>query len=568
MLATPYSFRKHLLVAVVGMIGLTGMAPNAPAQCQFPKLTASDAAGIDQFGTSVAVSGDSAVIGAPFDNDPRSGSAYLFEKVADAWTQTTKLLAADGAWMAQFGVSVAISGDTAVIGANDDDARRGVSGSAYVFEKVAGVWTQVAKLTASDRALGDRFGTSVAVSGDTVVIGAHRDDDNGTDSGSAYVFAKVAGVWTQTVKLAAEEGATGDSFGRSVAVSGDTVVIGANGDDDLGYGSGSAYVFERFGGVWTQTGRIAAADGAGGDSFGGSVAVSGNTVVIGASGDDDRGSAYVFEKVGGAWTQTAKLTAADRGRDSFGKSVAISGNTAVIGAYRDDDGCSLGITPCDSGSAYVFKKLAGVWTQTAKLTASDGARFDYFGRSVALSGDTAVTGAHRDDDACPGDLNCDSGSAYVFALSPPVVDTDGDGILDVCDPCPLDNPDDSDADGVCQSVDACPDTPLGVPINECGCLEAGACCTLTGKCSKFTRDACAAFGGIYQGDGSVCANGCAFGDLDGDGDVDLVDFGVFTRCFTGEEGEAGPACSEADVDGCGPIDLDDFTAFRAALTGP
>ncbi|MDM8542978.1 choice-of-anchor D domain-containing protein [Desulfococcaceae bacterium HSG9] len=401
---------------------------------QTVKLTASDAATGDYFGYSVAVSGDTAVVGAYQDDDGGidSGSAYVFERDnggADNWGQSAKLTASDAAADDIFGFSVAVSGDTAVVGAQyDDDAGSG-SGSAYVFERDNGGadnWGQVAKLTAADAAAGDNFGYSVAVSGDTAVVGANYDEDGGSASGSAYIFEKGAG-WTngsgnQTAKLTASDAAAADWFGHSVAVSGDTAVVGAIGDSDAGSNSGSAYVFERDNGGtdnWGQTAKLTAADAAAGDNFGYSVAVSGDTAVVGAYANDDAGtesgSAYVFEK-GAGWTngsvnQTAKLTASDAALgDWFGISVAVSGDTAVVGAYYDDDGGT------NSGSAYIFEKGAG-WTngsgnQTAKLTASDAAADDIFGFSVAVSGDTAVVGANYDDDG-----GSTSGSAYVFGLA-------------------------------------------------------------------------------------------------------------------------------------------------------
>jgi len=423
------------------MVGLTGMAPDAPAQCQSPKLTAADGAFDDQFGFSVALSGNTAVVGAFLDDNrvSDSGAAYVFEKIGGVWAQTAKLTAADGAAFDWFGFSVAVSGNTAVIGSVFDDDRGTASGSAYVFEKFGALWSQTAKLTAADGAHSDEFGFSVALSGNTAVIGVKGGDGLVADSGSAYVFEKIGGVWTQSAKLTAADGAEGDQFGYSVAVSGDTAVIGAFLDNDLGSNSGSAYVFEKIGGVWTQSAKLTAADGAEHDQFGFSVAVSGDTAVIGSRNGDglvaNSGSAYVFEKFGGLWSQTTKLTASDGTQfNEFGFSVALSGDTAVIGARGDDDRGTA------SGSAYVFEKIGALWSQTAKLTASDGAQFDEFGVSVALSGDTAVIGARNDDD-----LGFNSGSAYVFALEGE--DCNGNGIPDECDIASGDSQD-ANGDGV------------------------------------------------------------------------------------------------------------------------
>jgi hypothetical protein len=225
-----------------------------------------------------------------------------------------KLLAGDGAVNDWFGGRVAVDGDTAVIGAYGDDDKGAESGSAYVFVRSAdGTWSQQAKLTADDGVDDDRFGCSVAVSGDTAVIGAMFDDDKGAESGSAYVFVRSAdGTWSQQVKLTADDGAADDWFGIRVAVDGGTVVVGAYGDNDKGDSSGSAYVFVRAAnGTWSQQAKLIAADGAASDYFGYRVAVSGDTAVIGAMYDDDKGdgsgSAYVFVRAAdGTWPQPSR----------------------------------------------------------------------------------------------------------------------------------------------------------------------------------------------------------------------------------------------------------------------
>jgi hypothetical protein len=402
----------------------------ADAWGQVAKLTALDGASGDEFGISVSINGGTVVVGAHLDDDngDRSGSASIFGRDkggADAWGQVAKLTASDGEARDRFGASVSISDDTVVVGAYGDDDNGYGSGSAYIFRRDQsgdGAWGQVATLTAADGASGDLFGYAVSISGDTVVVGAFEDDDNGPSSGSAYIFGRSQGgtdVWGQAAKHPAPLALTArrDHFGVSVAADGDTIVVGAHGDDDNDSDSGSAYVFRRDQGgadAWGQVAKLTASDGADGDSFGTSVSISGDTVVVGAYGDDDNGydsgSAYVFGRDQGgadAWGQVAKLTASDGASDdSFGTSVSISGDTVVVGAYRDDENGS------DLGSAYIFGRDQGgtdAWGQVAKLTASDGASYDYFGSSVSISGDTVVVGAHNDDDN--GD---DSGSAYIF----------------------------------------------------------------------------------------------------------------------------------------------------------
>ena len=441
-----HSHRKRYTLALAGAMLSIVMPTWSVTPVEVAKLLADDGATNDFFGFSVALSGDTAVIGAFRDSDDvkgvDSGSAYVFTRSGTNWSQQAKLTADDGAANDTFGGNVALSGDTAVIGAlRDDDEVNGVdSGSAYVFTRSGTSWSQQAKLTADDGAAGDEFGYSVALSGDTAVIGAARDDDdvNGVASGSAYVFTRSGTNWSQKAKLTADDGAAGNVFGISVALFDDTAVIGADLDDNKGNNSGAAYVFTRSGSTWSQQAKLTADDGAADDIFGIRVALSGDTAVIGAARDDDKGdnsgAAYVFIRSGTTWSQQAKLTAADgAANDRFGTRVALSGNTAVIGAILDDDKCD------NSGSAYVFTRSGTSWSQQAKLTAADGTADDVFGWSVALSGDTAVIGAPTSIFVFPGG----TGSAYVFdinrhetptgmdvAVEPFPVDENGDPVED------------------------------------------------------------------------------------------------------------------------------------------
>jgi hypothetical protein len=392
------------------------------------KLTASPAAAYDNFGVSVAISGDTVVVGADGNEDAGSysGSAYIFSRNfggADNWGQVKKLTRSDASSWDYFGHSVAISGDTVVVGAY---YKGSYSGSAYIFSRNRdGVdnWGEVKKLTASDAAEGDHFGVSVAISGDTVVVGADGNDDAGTSSGSAYIFSRNRdGVdnWGEVKKLTASDAAEGDHFGVSVAISGDTVVVGAHGNDDAGTNSGSAYIFSRNSGGadnWGEVKKLTASDAAEGDLFGYSVAISGDTVVVGAYFSDDAGSesgsAYIFSRnSGGAdnWGQVKKLTRSDaEAGDWFGHSVAISGDTVVVGAPYNNGAVSR------SGSAYMFSRNfegADNWGQVKKLIASDTAEYDHFGDSVAISGDSVLVGAYGNDDA-----GAASGAAYLYTLA-------------------------------------------------------------------------------------------------------------------------------------------------------
>jgi len=398
--------------------------------------------------------------------------------------QSAKLTASDAAASDEFGISVSISGDVAVIGAPFHLEGGAATGTAYVYRFDGSTWIEQAKLTAYDGAGGDRFGFSVSISGDVVVVGAYYEDYGGTSSGSAYLFEKPPGGWApmaQTAKLTASDAAADDVFAWSVSVSGDVAVIGAPYDDDGGTSSGSVYLFEKPPGGWTtatEDAKLSASDTAVGDAFGVSVCISGEVAVIGAPNDNDggtySGSAYLFEKPPGGWvtaTEDAKLTASDAAADDvFGSSVSVSGGLAVIGAHGDDDG---GLS---SGSAYLFQEPPGGWTtmtEDAKFTASDAAAGDSFGSSVSISGELAISGARYD-----GDAGVNSGSAYLYAG---LGDCNTNGTLDLCDvaggtsqDCDGNNvPDecqpDADGDNMPDSCDGCPNDSAKTAPGQCGC---------------------------------------------------------------------------------------------------
>ncbi|OFW64218.1 MAG: hypothetical protein A2135_08470 [Actinobacteria bacterium RBG_16_67_15] len=343
------------------------------------------------FGDSVAVSGDTVVVGAP-EQDSDTGGAYVFVGSGNQWLLQDELTAADGAADDRFGWSVAVWGDTVVVGAPGDDSNRG---AAYVFTRSGGVWSLQAKLTAADGrgaegntplGGGHAFGMSVGVWGDTVVVGASFADQ----TGAAYVFVRSGGVWSQQDKLIADDGGTFDAVGYSVGIWGDTVVVGAP-------GGGAAYVFTRSGVDWPQQDKLVA----GGIGFGESVAVSMDTVVVGSPVDLDNshtGVAYAFVRSGGVWSQQDELIADDGAADDFfGRSVGVSGDSGLGGAPGDDS---------DRGGAYVFFRSGEVWSQQEKVIADDGVAGDGFGDSVGMWGDTVAIGA-------PG-----LGAAYVFDLGP------------------------------------------------------------------------------------------------------------------------------------------------------
>jgi len=381
-------------------------------------LGADDGDSGDTFGSSVAVSdgGETVLVGAAQDADPNgngSGSAYVFTREGSSWRQQAKLAPDDGDPQDQFGTAVALSGDgsTALVGAfHDDEPNGNLAGSAYIFIRDGSSWTRRAKLAADDGTALAEFGFSLSLSrdGTRALIGArHESEPNGSEAGAAYVFDRSGGTWTQRAKLVASDGSGGDAFGVSVSLStdGSTALIGADGND-----GGSAYVFAHAGDSWTQRAKLVADDVDSRDSFGDSVALSGDgtTVLIGSFADDasgqDSGSAYVFARDGDSWTRQTKLTPTGNG-DEFGASVALSrdGSTALLGAPEDADPNGFG-----AGSAFVFAEEGSSWQQQVKLAANDGDINHNFGNSVSLDGDssTAIIGARYTD----------RGRAYLFRV--------------------------------------------------------------------------------------------------------------------------------------------------------
>ncbi|MCP4961671.1 MAG: hypothetical protein GY925_20690 [Actinomycetia bacterium] len=315
-------------------------------------------------------------------------AAWVSQVSAATITESAVLTASDGALGDSFGDAVAIDGTVAIVGAPLDDDDGDFSGSAYAFSLIGTAWTEAAKLTASDAATDDQFGSAVSISGSSVLVGAKGDDDGGSKSGSAYLFIESTGTWTEETKLTAGDASPSDEFGFAVALSGDLAVIGAPQNDDAGTNSGSVYVFARNGGAWTEEAKLVADDASAGAHFGYTVAIDGDTTMIGAFGDGElgpsAGAAYVFRRsVGATWSQEAKIIGSGIvTNDHFGTSVALFEDTALVGTMEADPMLNQPI-----GSVYVFERTGTAWNEEAKLTVPDLEPFDGFGNSVALSGE-------------------------------------------------------------------------------------------------------------------------------------------------------------------------------------
>ncbi len=463
-------------------------------------LKASNTAVLDLFGAAVSVSGNTVVIGARqedsgatgIDGDDtdnssfNSGAAYVFVKSGSTWSQEAYLKASNTGTQDAFGTSVAVSGDTIAIGSpgessnatgvNGDESNNlaGGSGAVYVFVRSGTTWSQQAFVKASNTNASDAFGTAVTLSGETLVVGAATEDSNATgvngdetnntsfSAGAAYVFVRSGTTWSQQAYLKASDSDNNDNFGSALALDGDTLVVGAlnessnasgvDGDDSNNAfpQAGAAYVFVRSGTVWSQQAYLKASNPGGqvfpldADFFGGAVAVSGDTVVVGAASEDSSatgvdgdgsdnsavrsGAAYVFTRSGSTWSQEAYLKASNTGGDdAFGVSVAVVGDTLLVGANGEAsiatgiDGDETDNSAFGSGAVYQFCRSGTTWSQDAYIKASTNGTPDHFGRSVALSGGTFVVGADQERSNATGvngDESDDSmfaaGAAYVF----------------------------------------------------------------------------------------------------------------------------------------------------------
>ena len=394
---------------------------NATQQAQ---LQHSNAIAEDRFGRSVSLSedGNTAIVGAWLDNSTATyaGAAYVFTRSGTSWSHQQRLEASDVQGSDSFGQSVSISndGNTAIVGANLEDANGTDAGAAYIYTRSGTSWSEQQKIVSTDIAGNDHFGWAASISGDgnTVIVGARQESAGGSQAGAAYFFTRSGTTWTQQQKILAANAGASDQFGHSVSIDNDadTAIIGAPYEDTTASNAGAAYVFTRSGTSWTQQALLQSTDIEASDFFGGSVAISsdGNTAVVGANKEDtggsDAGSVYVFTRSGTTWTQQQKLQASDvDAGDEFGTAVSISddGNTVMVGSPREDTTANI------AGSMYFFTRSGTSWTQQKKIQASNAGQGDRCGAAVAISGDgeTAIAGTEFEDTTATN-----AGSAYIF----------------------------------------------------------------------------------------------------------------------------------------------------------
>lgn len=379
------------------------------------KLSPSDPIAGSEFGSDVAISGDTIVVGAA-GTEFLHGAAYIFRRNhggGNQWGEVVKLSPSDSMPADRFGWSVAISGDTAVVSSLYSDNGSDRIGAAYVFERNYGGlnhWGEVLKITASHGDVADNFGDSVSISCNTIAIGAPLHETNG----AVYVYERSYGgtnSWGEVTKITSSTTTINDRFGFHTAIDNDTIAVGSPGYDHVGTNSGAAFVFRRnpinlY--DWYEEIRLTASDAASHDHFG-FVGINGERILVGANYDDhsgyeNAGSAYIFERndEGPAlWMETAKLTSCKISHTTgLGFAAAIDGETVLLGSA----GSTL------SSPTLVFQQeQAGSWSGVTELIASDVEAFDVFGMSIDISGGTAVVASKRDDDN-----GFNSGSAYVF----------------------------------------------------------------------------------------------------------------------------------------------------------
>jgi hypothetical protein len=397
-----------VLVASVGAVGSASAALDMPQKAQF------HAAAPGAFAASVAIDGDTAIAGAPQEqigSNAAQGAAYVYVRNGNVWEQQAKLTAPDGVRNDQFGSSVAVSGDIAIVGAiKASGSVDRNQGSAYVFTRNGTTWTLTHRLdTGPSGDAGDFFGCSIAFDGFTAVVGAFGHDGY---AGAVWVFVRDGDQWDAGTKLVANDSSAFSQFGASVSTAGNAIIVGAPGD----YSSqGAAYVFQKDGPAWSLRAKLTARPAIANGGFGGSVAIDRDTALIGSTcaGSQCEGAVYVFARnADDKWTQQTILTASDtHENDNFGASVALAGEVAVIGAPGEE--------PNEAGAAYVFTGVSATWTEQTILRATDAAAHDGLGARVALSKQTelevtAIVGA-------PAQLAF-GGAAYVFANTAPHVE--------------------------------------------------------------------------------------------------------------------------------------------------
>lgn len=500
------------------------------AQCELETLVASDGEAADLFGNNIEIEGDVAVVCAPGDDDAGfdTGALYVFVRAGLQWVEQTKIVPRDIADSGGFGSSLAISGERIIVGANSDDGPAGVDqGSVFIFRQDKDAWVQEAKIFAADAEASDRFG-AVDIDGDRIAVGAPNAHGMGIDSGVVYIYRLQGDEWVLEQTVFSLEPLS-DNFGASVALQGDTLLVGAPETDDA---TGAVYVYHRSGKQWIEVVKLVAPDRHEDDEFGTRVEIDGNLALISGRYDDlgdgyGEGSAHIFRRQGSNWMHEAMLVGNDTvPGDSFGYSTSLQGDSAAVGLYNNN-GHPLG------GATYVFKRVEKGWTQIAKLAPENAEEDDRFGWSVAVDGgfvwggstvdlNTAgsITTFAVDGEDCNGNDDLDACDIARGTSS----DEDGDGIPDECQVS-----EDSDGDGVPDEEDECPKSDLNELIIIEDCDTGVTNLLFKDGCSMLDRLHDCATGAENHGQYVSCVAHLANGWLDG-GLITGAEHGSIVSC--------------------------------------
>ena len=381
-------------------------------------IVASDGFTSDYFGYAVAVSGDYAIVGAygrDVGANTNQGQAYVFKRNGSAWIEQDILQASDGTAYDYFGSSVAISGEYAIVGAYGKDVGANTNqGKVYIYHLSGSNWIEQADLVSSDGASDDYYGSEVVISGDYAIVSASQKNVGPhTNQGKIYFIKRTGVSWSELDDITSSDGATNDFFGSSLAISGDYAIVGAS-SKDIGANAnqGKIYFFKRTGINWVEQDALTASDGEANDYFGNGVAISGDYAIAGAFGKNiesniSQGQVYIYKRNGSTWSEASTLTAADGTTgDYFGYSVSMDGDNIFISAMFKD----IGINE-NQGKAYIYSRNGANWTQQATFVPSDGEADDNFGRSLSISGDQVMLGSYRKD---VGATN-EQGKVYFFS---------------------------------------------------------------------------------------------------------------------------------------------------------
>ena len=380
-----HSFRSWFVVVCASVSLVGAFASSAAAKTGATHLAPVDASIGARVGASVDVDKDTLVLGAPDDLEagPFAGAVYVFGRKGQSWKLEAKLLGPDTSGFREFGEAVAISGDTIVVGAPFDGPEGESRGAAYVYTRKGNAWSLQTRLTPSDPAPNQLFGDAVAIDGDTIVVGAFLDSVAAPNAGAAYVFERASKTWTQRAKLTASDASEFAFFGAALAIEGKNIVVGSP-------IAGTAYVFAPRGQTWVQQAILRPYDESPStyNAFGASVALDGSTIVVGAplegTGAPGTGAVYTFQKQGSTWTAQPKLVGSDlEGNDEFGTAVAVEGKHIAVGAPYH--GAS------NTGAVFVFEKHGAKWQQSQEFTADPTTAF--LGAAVALNKNALVAGA-------------------------------------------------------------------------------------------------------------------------------------------------------------------------------